>query len=242
MKAMKLDSTLAEVHLELATHYFYEWNWKAFESEILRTLRINPNIAISHARYSNFLIRRGRSKDGMEQMDLARKLDPIDPDIKAMYCYALLILHHYPEAIITGREVLKIDPENVVVKGCLAQALYLDGNHDEALTFWKSLYRIMYPKFSHAFDKGFERSGYPGALNSEADTLAAQSGIGNINPGDIAILYAAAENKEKALNFWELAFREHDINMILINDPVNDFLKDEPRYQYLCRQMGLPTN
>jgi hypothetical protein len=98
----------------------------------------------------------------------------------------------------------------------------------------------MYPAFIHAFDKGYERSGYSGALNLEADTLASQSNNANVNPGDIALLYASAGNKEKALIFWGRAYREHDNNMVLLTDPVNDCLRDDPRYKYLCKKMELP--
>jgi tetratricopeptide (TPR) repeat protein len=116
----------------------------------------------------------------------------------------------------------------------------LTGRYDEALEPWKKSYYIAYPGFVHAFDQGYAKAGYFGALRLEADTLLAQSRTKYVNPGDIAYLYVSSDNRERALDCWERAFDMHDINIGFLTMAINDSLRNEPRYQALCRKMNLP--
>jgi TolB-like protein/Tfp pilus assembly protein PilF len=239
MTAQKLDSTLAEVHYGLAIFKTYsEWDWKGGESEFKKAIRINPNYAEALASYSVFLNRLGRSEEAMEQIKLALKLTPYDPTIKEAYGYILLKAHRYNEAITVGREALKIDSISGVF--VLVAALHLTGRHDEALKIWKKDYYIGYPGFVHAFDQGYAKAGYIGALSFEADTLFAQSKTAYVNPGDIAILYVCAGNKKRALDCLERAFEVHDVNLLFIPMPIFDSLRKEPRFQALCKKINLP--
>jgi len=116
----------------------------------------------------------------------------------------------------------------------------LTGRHDEALKIWKKAYYVGYPGFVHAFDLGYSKAGYIGALSFEADTLFAQSKTAYVNPGDIAILYVCAGNKKRALDCLERAFEVHDVNLKWIPMPIFDSLRNEPRFQALCRKINLP--
>ena len=239
MTAQKLDSTLAEVHYGLAIFKTYsEWDWKGGESEFKKAIRINPNYAEALAYYSLFLNRLGRTEEAMEQIKLALKLTPYDPLIKDAYGWVLLKAHRYNEAIAVGREALKID--SISGLAVLEFTLHLTGRHDEALKIWKKEYYVGYPGFVHAFDQGYSKAGYIGALSFEADTLFAQSKTAYVNPGDIAILYVCAGNKKRALDCLERAFEVHDVNLLFISMPIFDSLRNEPRFQALCRKINLP--
>ena len=116
----------------------------------------------------------------------------------------------------------------------------MTGRYDEALKLWKKAYYIGYPGFVHAFDRGYVKAGYIGALSFEADTLVSQSKTAYVNPGDIALLYVCCGNKEKALDCLERAYEVHDIMVTLLPLPIYDCLHNEPRYQALCKKMNLP--
>jgi TolB-like protein len=240
MTAMKLDSTLADVHDGLANYYNAKWDWNSSESEFQKAIRINPNYADARSDYSIILSRLGRTTEAMEQIGLALKLSPYDLYIKGTYGFDLLWARRFNEAISVSREVLKIDSTNTFALNVLMFAFHLTGRYDEALEPWKKSYYIAYPGFVHAFDQGYAKAGYFGALRLEADTLLAQSRTKYVNPGDIAYLYVSSDNRERALDCWERAFDMHDINIGFLTMAINDSLRNEPRYQALCRKMNLP--
>jgi TolB-like protein len=240
MTAMKLDSTIAEVHLGLAEYYNVKWDWKSCEAEYQKTIRINPNYAEARAYYSNVLSRLGRTAEAMEQIGLALKLDPNDLYIMGVYGFELLWARRYNDAISVSREVLKIDSTSTDALNVLMFVFHLTGRYDEAFKAWKKSYYIAYPGFVYVFDKGYAKAGYIGALRLEADTLLAQSKTKYVNPGDIAYLYVSSGNKEKALECWERAFEVHDINIAFLPMAINDSLCSEPRYQALCKKINLP--
>ena len=239
MTAQKLDNTLAEVHLGIGIYKVYsEWDWEGGETEYKEAVKINPNYAEALASYSVLLSRVGRSVEAMKQIELALKLAPYEPVIKELYGMDLLYVHRYNDAIAVSREALKKD--SISGLSVLGLALHLTGRHEEALKIWKKEYYVGYPGFVHAFDQGYVKAGYIGALSLEADTLLAQSKTAYVNPGDIAILYVCAGNKKRALDCLELAFEVHDINLTLMPLPIFDCLKSEPRFRALCTKINLP--
>ena len=242
MNAQKIDSSLAEVHYGLAIYNLWTaMDWKNCEAEFQKALRINPNYAEARAYYSQFLSIMKRYDEAMKQIGLALKQDPYDPEIKSVYGLDLLFVHRYDDAIAVSREALKIDPNQSLGLMALMFSLHLTGRYDEALESWKTAYNISYPGFIHGFNDGYVKAGYIGALRHEADTLVAQSKTAYINPMDLAYLYVLSGNNERALDFLEHAFEVHDQNRILVSWPIFDNLRNEPRFQALCRKMNLPV-
>jgi TolB-like protein/Tfp pilus assembly protein PilF len=241
MKAIELDSTLAQVHYSLAlVRYASEWDWKNGESEFLKTLAINPNHAEARAYYSHLLNILGRSKEAMEQIDQALKLDPYSSLIKSMYAFDLLFVHQNDKAYTASLEALKMDPNNPVALSGLIWSLYQMGRYEELLEPCKSYYYDTYKEIVHAFDQGYAKAGYAGAFSLEADSLAAQSRITFVMPMDISALYLFAGKKEMALEWMEKGYEEHDPTMPYLLLPVYDSLRNEPRFQELARKMNLP--
>jgi len=241
MKALELDSTSAEVHYTLGMMNMNGmWDWKGSESEFSKAISLNPNFADAHASYSNFLIIVGRPEESIEQSKLALKLDPNNIMSKVLYGITLLFTRSYGDAIATFQDVLKMEPNNVIAMGNLPVALHMLGRYEEEMEPWKSYYSSTFNNFTHVFDQGYAKAGYVGALNLEADTLVAQSKTTYINPTEIAILYACAGNKKRALDMLESAYEVHDPNLPYLQYPVYDFLRNEPRFRDLCRKMNLP--
>jgi len=241
MKALELDSTLAQVHYSLAlVRYASEWNWESGESEFLKTFAINPNYAEAHAYYSHLLNIVGRSKEAMEQIELALKLDPHNPLLKSMYGVDLLFVHRFDEAISVSREALKMDPTNPVALIALVTAFGSTGRLEEALEPWKSYCCNTYKGIAHAFDQGYTEAGYLGAFRFEADTLAAQSKTNFVMPSDIAWTYALIGHKELAIKWLERAYDLHDPGLPYLLLPIFDSLRVDPRFQEIARKMNLP--
>jgi TolB-like protein len=242
MRALELDSTLAEVHYTLAIMNTYGmWDWKSAESEFKRAIAINPNYADARAMYSHLLNFLGRPKEAMEQMELALKLDPHNPTHLVTYCQDLLFVHKYDDAVSVSRELFDKNPAMFVALDPLFQALHLTERYEEAFEVMKNYYSNMYKDFDHVFDQ-YDKLGYAGTLSLEGDTLLSQSKTKNILPIDIAYLYIFSGNKERALDCLEQSYELRDPNILYITRPTYKSLREEPRFQDLLRKLNLTFN
>jgi TolB-like protein len=241
-KALELDSTSAEIYYSLGfLKQFLMWDWKGSETAYKKAIALNPNHAMVHVYYSNLLSLLGRHEEALEQIALALKLDPLNSLPKACYGVSLIFIRRYNDAIKTFQDALKINPTNNIALANVPLVLYLTGRFDEALESWKSLYSASYKDIAHAFDQGYKKAGIAGALTLEADTLVAQSKTSFIWPSDIYLLYILVGNKDRALEWMEKSYEAHEnMNAYLLFPPIYDNLRNEPRYQELCRKMNLP--
>ena len=66
MKALELDDTLAEAHAAASIcRISLDWDWPSAEREFKRAIELNPNSALSHRRYAEFLQTRARFSESI---------------------------------------------------------------------------------------------------------------------------------------------------------------------------------
>jgi len=242
-RALELDNTLAEVHFTVGVmNVIGMWDWEAGEKAYKKAIEINPNHAEAHALYSQLLIMLGQKEKAMKYIELALKLDPQNPMIKVWYSADLLFVHRYDDCISISREVFEKNPSLICVVDCIFNALHMEGRYEEAFEEMKIFWSNYCKDHDHAFDQ-YEKLGYAETLNLEADTLMAQSKKKYVAPGDLAIIYIHAGNKEKTLDCLEQAYDIRDPNIPFTGiRPIYGLLRDEPRYQELLRKLNLPDN
>ncbi len=241
-RALELDSALAEVQNMVAgINFLVTWNWEAAEAAYKKVIEINPNHPEAHALYSQLLIVLGRSEEAMEHAELSLKLDPHNPWIIIWYSGDLLFEHRYDECISLCRELYEKNPTTFwPLTITLYIALHMKEKYDEVLEALRLAMCTQYKDFDHVFDQ-YEKLGYTGTLNLEADTLLAQSKTKYLSQCDVAFVYALTANKERALDCLEQAYEMRDPFVPFIGvSPNFAFLRDEPRYQEIMHKLNLP--
>jgi len=243
-RVLELDIPLAEVHYLLASNNFLvKWNWEAAETSYKKVLEINPNHSYAHGVYSHLLIILGRTEEAMEHAELSLKLDPHNIWTIMWYGSDLICLHRYDECISLCSEFYE---KNHTAYWMLLIgkyiSLHMKEEYDEAFEALKMAICIQYKDFDHVFDQ-YEKLGYPGTLNLEADTLLAQSKTKYVSQIDLAFMYSFAANKVRALDCLEQAYEMRDPFVPYIGVYPNfGILRDEPRYQKLLRKLNVPDN
>jgi TolB-like protein len=241
-RALELDSTLPEVHYMLANNnYLATWNWEAAESAYKKVFEINPNHPEAHALYSHLLFILGRNGEAIEHAELSLKLDPHNPWIITWYSAVLLFDHRYDECILICREFYDKNPTTFwSLMLPLSIALHMKEEFDESFEAYKLAISFQYKDFNHVFDQ-YEKLGYTGTLNLEADTLLVQSKTKYLSQADIATTYSFATNKEGALDCLEQAYEMRDPVVPYIGVfPNYSVLSAEPRFKELLRKLNLP--
>ncbi|MBN2480653.1 MAG: hypothetical protein JXB19_02855, partial [Bacteroidales bacterium] len=217
--------------------------WEAAESAYKKVIEINPNHPEAHSLYSQLLFVPGRGEEGREHAELSLKLDPHNPWIIIWYGHVFFFERRYDDCILFCREFYDKNPTAFwPLQIGLYMVLHMKERYDEAFEALKLAMSIQYKDFDHVFDQ-YEKLGYVGTLNLEADTLLVQSKTKYLSQTDITSVYSLAANKEGALDCLEQACEMHDPVVPYIGVfPNYAILRDEPRYQELLRKLNLPDN
>jgi TolB-like protein/Tfp pilus assembly protein PilF len=242
LKALELDSTLAEVHYTLAgINTWTDWDWLGAEREFRRAIELNPNYPDARIYYSHFLNYMGRPKEAALQADRGLELDPLNTLFQGIYAMYLMQARRYDDAVALLRKILDTAPNDAIALSTLRSAYHMKRMYKEALEIWKASYAAKGDREAQdALARGFAEGGYQGALQRVAETLVARSQTTYVTPWQIATLYTRAGKNSESLEWLEKAYQAHDQNMPYISvDPIFDDLRNEPRFQDILRRMKL---
>jgi serine/threonine-protein kinase len=244
MKAYALDSNNAVVQYTLAGKKVWGmFDWAGGEEGFKKSILLNPNSAMTHAAYSHLLNILGRTEEAMKQIDVALKLDPVNPFITTFYAVDLFMARKYKEAIRAFDDALDLSPGYPFALVNLWQSYIAAGQTEEAYATLKSFWSMVDPQMVKSLEQGYLKDGFKGALLLLAEGLV-QLWTNNPNqffaPTDIAMLYSLANETDKALYWLEQAYNFRDPNMTYLLFPAYDNLRNDPRFKDLCQRMNLP--
>ena len=111
-KAVQLDDTSAEAHNSLAFASFY-WNWDAAlaEREFKRAIELNPNYVLAHHWRATFLMAMDRLPEALDEIEIARKLDPTSNAILADKGLLLFRMRRLGEALTLLKQIEAQEPK-----------------------------------------------------------------------------------------------------------------------------------
>jgi eukaryotic-like serine/threonine-protein kinase len=108
-RALALDSSLADAHLALAYLLKNRWRFAESEREFRSAIQLAPNDPVVHHWYGVFLYAIGRVNESVEQMSLARQLDPFGATIGTDGAVALYADRRYVDAREEAARSLALD-------------------------------------------------------------------------------------------------------------------------------------
>jgi serine/threonine protein kinase/Tfp pilus assembly protein PilF len=243
LRALALDSTLAEAHAALAgIKTWGDWDWVGGEREFRQAIALNPNAADARAAYSHLLGILGRHEEARAQIERALELDPFNAFIQAFYGGYLMHTRRYDDAIIQGRKALTTSPGLPVAHGVLVNAFYQKGMHRESIAQMKAGALAAGDRdLEQALDRGWAEGGYREAMRRAAETLAVRSLSTNVRGQRVASMYIRAGDKDRTLEWLERAYKERDPNLPYLGvQTMWDPVREDPRFQDLLRRLKLP--
>jgi pentatricopeptide repeat protein len=238
LKAVELDTTLAETHTALSAAYLHDWNFDGAGREIEQALALNPGYAWAHHEHSTYLgtVARG---DALAAIKKAQELDPLNIAIMIDTGIALLSAGKYDEAEAEFQKAREIDP-NAINRGIIG-VWYVDkGRYEEGIKEIEAVIaatgRPPYLLMSLAI--GYAKAGKTekaGRLLDEMKRLSKQQYVSNTF---FAFVYAALGEKDRAFEHLERAYREHDIGLLQLKGLRLEPLRTDPRFADLMKRVG----
>ena len=130
--AIQFDSTLAEPHAVLGyLKTVYDRDWDGARAEFLRAIELNSNYSTAHHWYAFLLMTQGDMRSAIEEIVLARDLEPLSPIINAEVGYFYIFNGEYEQALESLQTASLLDPNYSLTLSHLARAYALLDRREE---------------------------------------------------------------------------------------------------------------
>jgi serine/threonine-protein kinase len=133
-RALELDSSLAEPRVALAMAYWHALRWDDADREFKRAIAADSTSAVARTQYGRFLITKGSISESIDQLRLARRLDPLAPTSSVWLALALLYSGDRRGANDEIRRSMELDPELLTNRTVLVFDLVRQGRLKESLS------------------------------------------------------------------------------------------------------------
>ena len=239
-RAVALDGRLVEAHAVLAHLMFvYEWNWEAAEAALERAIGLDPRYPPLRIYYASFLHSVGRPEEGLAQMAVARKLDPLAPT--GIFSGRIYMDTRRPDAAIQVlKEQVELEPRLDVAHQFLAHAYLQKGMPDEAIASMKRAAALSGPRDLAQLAYVYAKTGHPAEARRVLARL--QEGGDPLEPlgFHLAMAHAALGDTDEAFRWLEAAYTERGGYMNLLAVATGfESLRSDPRFEHMLRRMRL---
>ena len=244
-KAEQLDDTLAAAHAaEAYTEFMWQGNWAAAEKEFQRALQLDDNYVPAHQWYALYLAARGRMDESVNQMQYAKRLDPLSPSVHAGLAYTYYFARNYGQAIESARTALQLNPNSIPAHAVMGWALVEQKDFSKAIPELQTAVKLSgnVPVYVSALIRAYALSGN----TREAQTMLTQANKTQLQPRGSGTAFAAANlalgDTDRALRWLEeTAPGDIQANWLRV-DPAFDSLRQNPRFVAVVNRIGTKTD
>jgi TolB-like protein/DNA-binding winged helix-turn-helix (wHTH) protein/tetratricopeptide (TPR) repeat protein len=244
LHALELDETLAEAHTTLAeAEHEYEWKWADAEREFRRAIELDPNSAIAHKSYAEFLMHGARSAEAIREMERARDLDPLSLIVNTLVGFTYSNARQYDRAIEEYEKVIQLDPQFAPAHYFLGGALTNVRQYDEAIAHLQKAKDLTNGAslMSAGLARGYALAGRRDQAKHSLRELQLRGMHHYVSPYGLAQVYAVLGDKSAALGMLDRAANECAFEVLFLRvDRSFDSLHENPRFKELLKRVGFP--
>jgi TolB-like protein/Tfp pilus assembly protein PilF len=245
LKALSIEHNLAEAHAALGRARMLEWDWPAAEKEFKLAIDLNPNYATARHWYAIYLRDMRRFDESLAESEKAAGLEPISAGRKATIGGTLYHARHYEQAIEQLCQALELDSDNLVAHYYLGRTYVQMAMYEEAVIKYQKTISLLgktaevLAHLGHIYGVSGKRDAAKKIL-SELEELSKRNYVA---PVYNALIYIGLDEKNRAFEWLEKAYQEHDLNLVAFGtDPMVDSLREDPRFRSLLKRMGLMSH
>jgi TolB-like protein/Tfp pilus assembly protein PilF len=240
-KALELDSELAEAHGSLAHVRLHDWDWEGLEKDFQIAIQLNPAQSIVYYWYGEFLMSMGRPGEAIAMTQRAQQADPLSPVVGSSLAMILYLARRYDQAVGILEHAYEVHPDHFLPHLRMGLVRIQQQRYDEAIRELKTAVTLadQSTETLAALATAYAAAGMKKQAGEITEELEKLQGKRYVLPYNIAKIYAAACNKEKAFAWLERSYDEASPDLIELNsEPVFDRIRSDPRFSDLMRRIG----
>ncbi len=236
-RALEIDDGLAQPHATLGWALTaYDWNFPAAEKEFRTAVQLDPGYATAHHWYGLMLSALARSDESIAELGLATKLDPFSVVMQTNTVRVFIHARQSDRAVESARSVVERQPTSDLAHLWLGYAYESKGMLADALAEYSK------SKNTAGIGRVFARMGRRSEARAIASDLEQKASRAYVSPFDIARVFAALGDKDRAFEWLDRAYADHSTNLLYAKvNPNLDELHSDPRFTELLRRMNLPA-
>lgn len=244
--AVMLDPESAEAHASLAhAKSTQDWDWAGAESEYKRALTLDPRYSTARHWYAiSCLAPTGRLEEALQEIATAQAIDPtssiIARDYAAIRCYAGDAEGALEQIDLT----IALNPYFPPAYATLGTIQEQRGDFEEALAAFQRAVQLSpsSPRMQSGLARIFAITG----KTREAERIRAEllklSVSRYVSPFEFALMSFALGETGQGFDWLTKAFQNRCFEILLLRvDPRFHPYRQDPRFQGLDRQLGLPA-
>jgi TolB-like protein/tetratricopeptide (TPR) repeat protein len=241
LKAVALDEEFAEGHAALGLlRLLDDWDWEAADAETGRAIELAPGNPYVYWKRGVFLRYAGRCDESIPIHLHAESLDPLSIVAITEVGYALYYARRFGEASKQIQKAIELEPEWDQLYFGLGLTLLQQERFEEAIS---ALRTAVQKEPGNVFSVaaliyGLGHAGRKKEAKRHLDQLMMKYEY--VPCWFLAMAWVGLNDKERALQALEQAFRDHEPCMVSLEvDAIFDPLREEERFKDMVRGVGL---
>ena len=238
-RALEIDKELPQTHIARAIIKKWELDLAGAIRDYQRSFELNPNNSSAHNNYALILSAFGQHDEALEEIELARTLDPLVPYIEINKSWILNNAGRFDESLRLLEKLLEENPDLTLIYEFVGAAYEGKKMYREAICANEKMLdeKPLYVYAQADIIYNLFKSGETEKARKLFKKLQTETEY--IAPLKLAAIYEIDDNREAALNAIEEGFERRDSEMhSLFSDRRLKSLHDEPRFQSLLRKIG----
>jgi tetratricopeptide (TPR) repeat protein len=240
-KALELDAELGDAYASLAHLRLHDWDWDGLDREFRRATELNPSLAIAYYWYGEYLMCQGKGAEAIAATEIAYRLDPLSPVIRASLAMILYLARRYDRASELLVTAVEASPEHFLPRMRLGLVRIQQKQYPEAIRHMKTALTLAgrSTECEAALAMAYAASGDRPRAVRIVSRLEKLRGKRYVLPYNIAKIHAAGHDRERAFEWLETAYEGGNPDLIELNsEPLFDSIRGDKRFARLMRRIG----
>jgi len=242
-KSLELDEDLGMAYITKGNILGkFDWDWEGMKAMLEKGLQIDPNNAYGHMLLSDYYLVNNKLNLAIQEALIAENLDPLNAQIGMMLGDKYCIVGDYEKSIEQYQNILDVFPNNGFVLSELGFVYFMNEQKEQAVNSWIRLQEI---RGNYDMVKGYKEKPMEDVFRYWLEIVEKDKGTQKFCTYAVLIaqVYMLINEKQKALEYLELAYKYHfEYLPIMLFKPDFKDLHNEPRFKELVKNTGISMN
>jgi DNA-binding winged helix-turn-helix (wHTH) protein/Flp pilus assembly protein TadD len=204
--------------------------------QLRHAIELDPNDAPAHEWYGIALLTAGNVNEAYSELQKASSLDPLSVATTHWLGQTAYLERHYDDAISYAHQTLDLSPQLYEALETLGLAYEARGDHQRAIETFRQFgekCKMCRPEAAALLADAYAQANRP--LQARAEFAIAKAHSADVEPGDLALAYAAIGERTVALSYFKHLHGDY-LQATTAMDPRFDALRDDPQLTHIAQK------